>query len=238
MKRLKGKTAVVTGGTKGIGKAIASALAIEGCNIAIASRTEAELKAVQKELSGKEVEVIAIHCDVRNVHEVSAMAKKVQRKFGSPEILINNAGIGRFGEVLKMEERDFRATLETNLLGVFHCTQAFLQGMMEKREGFIINIGSLAGKNSFAGGSAYCASKHGLISFSECLMMEVRNYDIKVSTICPGTVQTNFSPGFSEKSWALTPNDVAKVVIDILTSSAGSLVSLVDLRPLRPASKR
>lgn len=238
MKRLKGKTAVVTGGGKGIGKAIALALAHEGCNVAIAARTEEELKATQKEIAAHEVEALAVHADVRNVHEVQALAKKILRKFGSPQILINNAGIGRFGEVLKMEERDFRATLETNLIGVFHCTRAFLPGMIEKREGHIINIGSLAGKNSFAGGAAYCASKHGLISFSECLMMEVRHYDIKVSMICPGTVQTNFAPGSKDKAWALTPEDVSKAVIDVLTSSLGSLVSMVDLRPLRPPSKR
>ena len=109
--------------------------------------------------------------------------------------------------------------------------------MIENQEGHVVNISSLAGKNSFAGGSAYCASKHALLSFSECLMLEVRHNNIKVTTICPGSVQTEFGSGFKDKTWALTAEDVAKSVIDVLTSSAGSLASLVDLRPLKPPKR-
>jgi short-subunit dehydrogenase len=162
----------------------------------------------------------------------------VRQKLGTPHILINNAGIGRFAEVVNMKDDDFRSTLETNLFGAFYCTRAFLPGMMENRRGHIINISSLAGKNTFATGAAYCSSKHALIAFSECLMMEVRQYNIKVTTICPGTVQTNFSQAPKDRSWALTAEDVSKAVIDILTSSGGSLISMIDLRPLKPPQRR
>ena len=159
----------------------------------------------------------------------------MNHKLGVPQILINNAGIGHFSDVVDMSEEDFRETLETNLFGAFFCAKAFLPGMMEKKTGHIVNIASLAAKNNFASGSAYCASKHALLSFSECLMLEVRHHNVKVTTICPGTVQTTFGRGsIDDKDWALTPDDVSKAVIDVLTGSQRSLVSLVDLRPLRP----
>ena len=137
-----------------------------------------------------------------------------------------------------MPDEDFRVTLETNLFGAFYCTKAFLPFMIERKEGHIIQIASLAGKNTFARGAAYCASKHGLIAFAECLMLEVRQHNIKVTTICPGTVQTEFGNSNAKgKPWALTAEDVSKAVLDVLTSSGGSIVSMVDLRPLRPMHK-
>jgi 3-oxoacyl-[acyl-carrier protein] reductase len=237
MIHLKDRVAVVTGGSKGIGKAIAEALGREGCSLIITARQEEELKKTARELSRLDVKVLAYKTDVRKWKEVESFAAKVQEAVGPPHILINNAGIGRFGDVASMTEEDFRATLETNLFGVFFCTKAFLPGMIRNREGHIVNISSLAGKNSFTGGSAYCASKHGLIAFSECLMLEVRHHNIKVTTICPGTVQTEFSSQTQNKSWALTAEDVGKAVVDVLTSSDGSLVSMVDLRPLHPPKR-
>ena len=237
MPKLKDQVAVITGGSRGIGKAIAKTLAQEGCKIAIAARDSRQLEEAKKELSRIREDVLALRVDVQNRAEVENFAKSVQKQLGPADILVNNAGIGRFKEVVKMEEDEFRAVLETNLFGTFYCTKYFLPGMMDKERGHIINIGSLAGKNNFAGGSAYCASKHGLISFAECLMLEVRHYNIKVTTICPGSVQTDFSQGSKENSWALTPEDVGKCVLDALTSSAGSLISLMDLRPLRPPKK-
>ena len=236
MKRLNGRIAVITGGSKGIGKAIALALASEGCDIAISARTREGLRHAAAEIEKEGVRVLAETADVRNQRDVQAFAQKVEQTFGRPHFLINNAGIGLFSDVLKMSAEDFRAVMETNLFGVFYCTQAFLPGMIENQTGHIVNISSLAGKNNFAEGSAYCASKHALISFGECLMLEVRNHNIKVTTICPGTVQTDFGrrPS-SEKSWALSSDDVSKTVLDVLTSSPGSLVSLLELRPLRPA---
>jgi 3-oxoacyl-[acyl-carrier protein] reductase len=237
MKRLKDKVAVITGGSKGIGKAIAAALGLEGCRVAIAARHETELEKAAEELSRLNIEALTIKTDVRKSENVQNLVSNVESRLGAPQILVNNAGIGRFGEVANMSEEDFRDVLETNLFGVFYCTRGFLPGMISKKEGHIVNISSLAGKNNFAGGAAYCASKHGLISFAECLMLEVRQHNIKVSTICPGSVQTEFSAGSMEKNWALSPEDVAKAVVDVVTSSSGSLASLVDLRPLHPPKK-
>jgi 3-oxoacyl-[acyl-carrier protein] reductase len=238
MTKLDHKVAVITGGSKGIGKAIALGLARQGCKVVIAARAREDLKVAESELKEFAPDVLGVQADVRRINDVRNLAEEVQNKFGPAQILVNNAGIGRFGEVATMEDEDFRATLETNLFGVFYCTKFFLQGMISQGEGHVINIGSLAGKNSFAGGSAYCASKHALISFAECLLLEVRHHNIKVSTICPGTVQTDFGSVSKDKQWALTPEDVSKCVIDVLTSSQASLVSMIDLRPLRPPQKK
>lgn len=233
--RFTGKVAVVTGGSKGIGKAIAVALAKEGADVAITARNPEDLKTAENEILRLGTKVLSIRCDVQKRADVESMAKQVLNELGAPSILINNAGVGKFREIVNMSDEDFRSILETNLFGVFYCTRAFLPSMIEKQEGHIVNIGSLAGKNNFAGGSAYCASKHALISFGECLMLEVRQKNIKVTTICPGSVQTEFGDRLSEKNnWALTSDDVANAVLDVLNTSPGSLISLVDLRPLKP----
>lgn len=237
MKRLTDKIAVVTGGSKGIGKQVALVLGREGCRVVITARNEQELNAAAEEIRSEGIEVLPVKADVRNPAEVTQLAAAVREKFGAARILVNNAGIGLFSEVATMKDDDFRAVLETNLFGVFYCTKAFLPGMIENNEGFVVNISSLAGKNNFAGGSAYCASKHALISFAECLMLEVRHHNIKVSTICPGSVQTEFSADSKKKSWALSGEDVAKAVLDVVTGSPASLVSLVEMRPLRPPKK-
>lgn len=239
MLKLQSRIAVITGGSKGIGKAIAHVLAREGCDVALCARSMDELKRAEKELNRHGNRVISVKADVRKPADVERLARTVEQKLGTATILINNAGVGKFKEVMKMQDEDFQVTLETNLYGVFYTTRAFLPGMVHKKEGHIINIASLAGKNSFAGGSAYCSSKHALISFSECLMMEVRQHNIKVTSICPGTVQTTFGDmNPHDKMWALTSEDVAKAVVDVLTSSTGSLTSMVDLRPLHPPHKR
>lgn len=239
MFKLQGRIAVVTGGSKGIGKAIAHGLARHGCDVAICARNTAELKKAEQEIKRHGNRVLSIKADISRPSDVQKLARTVENKLGTCTILINNAGIGRFSEVLKMPFEDFQNVVATNLYGVFFASKTFLPGMIQKKEGHIINIASLAGKNSFAGGSAYCSSKHALISFSECLMLEVRQHNIKVTAICPGTVQTTFGqmhPG--SKGWALTSEDVAKAVIDVVTTSTGSLTSLVEMRPLHPPQKR
>lgn len=236
---LKGKIAVVTGASKGIGKAISLALAERGCDLVLTARNGSDLKETEKEVSRAGVKVLAVSADVRNLQDIEKLAQVTERELGVATILVNNAGIGRFSEVLQMTDDDFRSILETNVFGVFYCTRSFLPGMIQQKEGHIINIASLAGKNPFAGGSAYCASKSALIAFAECLMLEVRHHNIKVSTICPGTVQTEFgSSGHRDKTWALTSEDVATAVLDVLTTSRGALISMVDLRPLTPPQKR
>jgi 3-oxoacyl-[acyl-carrier protein] reductase len=235
---LKGKIAVITGGSKGIGKAIATTLAAEGCDIALVARSAKDLEAAEKEISRLGRKVISAAIDVRNSKKVEELVLTVEAQLGAPSILVNNAGIGKFAEVRNMSEDDFTAILETNLFGTFYFCKAFLPGMIEKQEGHIINISSLASKNPFAGASAYCASKAALNAFAECMMLEVRHHNIKVTTLCPGSVQTEFgSRGAEKESWALTGEDVAGVVLDLLETSAGSLVSLADLRPLKPPKK-
>ena len=235
---LKGKVAVVTGGSKGIGKAIASTLAAQGCNICLVARSARELEAVEKEISPFGTKVISAAVDVRNSKQVEELVLTVEANLGTAAILVNNAGIGKFAEVRSMSDEDFRSVLETNLYGTFFCSKAFLPGMIEKKEGHIINISSLASKNPFAGASAYCASKAALNAFAECMMLEVRHHNIKVSTLCPGSVATEFgSRGAEKESWALTADDVAGVVLEVLQTSAGSLVSLADIRPLKPPKK-
>ena len=239
MKILQGKTAVVTGASKGIGKAIALKLAGEGANIVLSARNVEELTRVEKEVAAAGSGVMSVRTDVRNVKDVEQLAVRAEKEFGAVQILVNNAGIGIFQEVLKLTDEDFHSVIETNLYGVFYCSRAFLPGMIKNNGGHIVNISSLAGKNMFAGGSAYCASKHALNAFAECMMLEVRQHNIKVSTVCPGSVATEFShPGERDRSWALTSEDVAQVVLNLVTTSAGSLVSLVDLRPLKPPQKR
>ncbi|HSE42093.1 MAG TPA: SDR family NAD(P)-dependent oxidoreductase [Acidobacteriota bacterium] len=235
---LKDKVAVITGGSKGIGKAIAENLAMQGCDVVITARSGVDLEKAEREISRIGRKVMPVALDIRNSKEVERLALTVEASFGPPSILINNAGIGTFAEVRNMRDEDFRAVLETNLFGVFYCSRTFLPGMIERKEGHIINISSLASKNPFAGASAYCASKAALNAFAECMMLEVRHHNVKVTTICPGSVKTEFGSGLSEeKSWALTSQDVADVVLEVLQTSPGSLVSLVDLRPLKPQKK-
>ena len=235
---LKGKIAVITGGSKGIGKAIGLALAAKGCDIALVARSAKDLESAEKEISRLGTKVIFAAIDVRNSKQVEELVQTVEANLGTPAILVNNAGIGKFAEVRSMSDEDFRSVLETNLYGTFFCSKAFLPGMIEKKEGHIINISSLASKNPFAGASAYCASKAALNAFAECMMLEVRHHNIKVSTLCPGSVATEFgSRGAEKESWALTGEDVAGVVLEVLQTSAGSLVSLADIRPLKPPKK-
>jgi short-subunit dehydrogenase len=229
------KVAVITGGNRGIGKSVAIAFATEGCRVAISGRDEKALTETADEIRDRfHVDVLPIRADARSSQDAEKLAKRVESEFGPPDILVNNAGIGLFSDVSRFPEEDFRAVFETNVFGVFYITKAFLPGMIRHGGGHVINVSSLAGKNNFAGGSAYCASKHALISFAECLMLEVRHQNIKVTTICPGSVATDFSPESKEKDWALTGDDVAQAVVDVWKTSAQSLLSLVEMRPLKP----
>jgi short-subunit dehydrogenase len=235
---LKGKVAVVTGSSKGIGRAIAIALAEQGCDVVLTARSSAELQKAEKEVSQFGTKVLSAQLDIRNLKEIMHLVQTVESALGPASILVNNAGIGKFSEVRNMSEEDFRSVIETNLFGAFYCSHAFLPGMIERKEGHIINISSLASRNPFAGASAYCASKAALNAFSECMMLEVRHSNVKVTTICPGSVATEFGSGESqEKSWALTAEDVAGAVLEVLQTSPGALVSMVDLRPLKPPKK-
>jgi NAD(P)-dependent dehydrogenase (short-subunit alcohol dehydrogenase family) len=237
---LSGKVAVVTGGTKGIGRGIAEALIAQGVNVCITARSRSEIDKAVGELRalGKGV-ASGIVCDVRNLPQIKSLFELTVAEFGGVDILVNNAGIGIFAPVEEMSPEDFRAILETNLFGVFYCCHEVIPRMKQRGGGYIINISSLAGVNPHPRMAAYNASKFGLNGFSEALMQEVRHDGIKVSYIMPGSVNTEFggdSPT-DDKKWQLQPEDIARVVIDLLQHDDRSLVSRVEIRPSKPPKK-
>src|SRR6476661_928708 len=236
---LNGKIAVVTGGTKGIGRATAEMLTRSGVSVYVCGRNEAELSAAKKDLSavGRVDGCIA---DVRDEEQVRELLAKCESAFGGVDILVNNAGIGIIGKTIEqMSGDEFRATLETNLFGVFYACHHAVPMIKRRGGGYIINISSLAGQNPHPRMAAYNASKFGLNGFSEALMQEVRNDNIKVSYICPGSVNTYFggdTPS-DEQSWQLQPDDIAQVVKDLLEMPERALPSKVEIRPSSPPQK-
>lgn len=237
---LAGKTAIVTGATKGIGRGIAEALVRAGVNVSISARKFAEIESAVGELSQLgEARVAGTVCDVRDFDEVKALIAHTVMEFGGIDILVNNAGIGIFESVEKMSPEDFRAVLETNLFGVFYCCHEAIPLMKKRGGGYIINISSLAGTNAHPQMAAYNASKFGLNGFSEALMQEIRHDGIKVSYIMPGSVNTEFGGDETSeaKSWQLQPEDIARVVLDLLHHSERSLASRVEIRPSKPPKK-
>ncbi len=233
---LSGKVAIVTGASRGIGLAIAEALVDHGAEVAITGRDRAQLARVRERLEPKGGGRVALFAtDVRDAAEVARMIDGTVEQFGGLDILVNNAGIGAFAEVAEQDPEDWRRTIDTNLTGVFYCCHAAIPHLRRRGRGWIINISSLAGKNPFAGGAAYCASKAGLNAFSEALMQEVRYDDIRVSYVLPGSVQTAFGgPESAGATWKLAPEDVARVVLDLIAHDPRSLPSRVELRPSKP----
>jgi 3-oxoacyl-[acyl-carrier protein] reductase len=237
---LKGKVAIVTGGTKGIGRGIAKALIGEQANVCISARKEGEIEEATESLNklGRG-SAIGVACDVRIHSEVKSLFERAASQLGGLDVLVNNAGIGIFAPVEEMSPEDFRAVLETNLLGVFYCCHEAIPLMKNRGGGYIINISSLAGANPHPRMAAYNASKFGLNGFSEALMQEVRHDNIKVSYIMPGSVNTAFggdTPN-EQNSWQLQPSDIARVVIDLLHHDERSLPSRVEIRPSKPPKK-
>jgi NAD(P)-dependent dehydrogenase (short-subunit alcohol dehydrogenase family) len=237
---LNAKNAIVTGGTKGIGRAIAEALLSQGISVCIAARKQVEVDKAINELSKSgRGRAIGFVCDVRNYEQVKGLIDYTVRELGGLDILVNNAGIGIFETVEETSPEDFRSVLETNLFGVFYCCHEAIPEMRRRGGGYIINISSLAGANPHPRMAAYNASKFGLNGFSEALMQEVRHDNIKVSYIMPGSVNTGFGgdTASDEKSWQLTPEDIARVVMDLLHHDDRALPSRVEIRPSRPPKK-
>ncbi len=236
---LKGKTAIVTGGTKGIGYAIAEALVTRGANVLICGRGREAVQAAAERLI-RLGPVEAVSCDVRDESHVRTMLEHCAESFGGIDILVNNAGVGFFGRtVAEMTAAEFRQTLETNLFGVFYACHYSIPYLKARGGGYIINISSLAGQNPHPRMAAYNASKFGLNGFTEALMQEVRQDNIKVSYICPGSVNTEFggdSPN-DEKAWQLQPADIAEIVIGLLGMDQRALPSKVEIRPSKPPVK-
>jgi 3-oxoacyl-[acyl-carrier protein] reductase len=237
---LGGSTAVVTGGSRGIGFAIGEALAAAGVNVVLAARTAADVEKAAAYLNERypDSRALGVACDVRSQQECEALIERAAAGHDGIDILVNNAGVGRFAPVAEMEPDDWRTVIQTNLDSLFYCTHAALPHLVRRDTSWIINIGSLAGRNAFPGGAAYNASKFGLIGFSEALMQEVRHDGVRVSYIMPGSVATDFShPGGhdrSEDEWKVQPEDIAQIVMDLLRTPARTLPSRVEVRPSRP----
>jgi 3-oxoacyl-[acyl-carrier protein] reductase len=229
---LESKVALITGASRGIGLAIARSLAALGAKVALCARDPQRLIAAAADLERHGVPVLAVPADLSSSHQIAPLVQKVEQSFGPVEILVNNAGIGVFGPIQDASEAGWDAVLDTNLKSVFLLSRAIAPGMIARRSGHIINIASLAGKNAFAGGSIYCASKWGLLGLTECMAEDLRPFGIRVSAVCPGSVSTDFAPlGRKDPTKMLQPEDVAHAVEVIVTQAPQSFISEILLRP-------
>lgn len=237
MADLTGKTAIVTGASRGIGRAIAEALAANGCNVVVAARKERAIREAAEAITAQgKGAAHGVVCDVRANTDCENLISTTVARFGGIDILVNNAGIDGFKTVAEMTPDRWDAVIGTNLNGLFYCTHAALPHLKSRGSSWVINIGSLAGKNAFPGGSAYNASKFGLIGFSEALMLEVRQDGVRVSYIMPGSVATDFDGSDTENAaWMIQPQDIAQIVIDLLAMPERTLPSRVEVRPTKPA---
>ena len=232
---LKGKVALVTGGSRGIGFAIAQALVKEEASVSITGTQQSRINEARQQLGANSHGVCA---DVRNYAAVESAFTATVERFGGLDILVNNAGVGIFKSVAETSLEDWNNIIGTNLTGVFHCSRAALPHLRKRGGGWIVNVSSLASKNPFPDGAAYAASKSGLNAFSEALMQEVRHDGIRVAYVLPGSVRTQFSGrSLGNDEWKLAPEDVAQVVVDLVAHSPRSLPSRVEIRPAQPPRK-
>lgn len=232
------RVAVVTGGSSGIGLAIAQILAGEGARVAICARSAADLEAAADRLREGGGDVMAETADVSDPASVTRFATRVRQELGPADVLVNNAGVGVFGALEELSVEDFDRVFDTNVRGLFLCTKAFVPDMAERGDGVVVNIASLAGKNFFAGGSVYSGSKHAVMGLSKSLMVELRDRGIRVLTVCPGSVDTRFfddpSAPDPDRDKILSPREVAEVVRDAIRLSDRGTVSEVEIRPVNP----
>lgn len=232
MIELNDRTAIVTGGTKGIGRAIAEAIVEAGASVVIAARTKDEVEKAAEELGPR---ARGFAADMRRAEDCERLVRQAVDAFGRLDILVNNAGVGIFESVEDMQVEQWNQVIETNLNALFYLTHHALPRLKESDGGWVINIGSLGGKNAFPGGAAYNASKFGVVGFSEALMQEVRHDGVRVSYIMPGSVSTGF--GLGEGDWKIQPQDVADIVLDLLSTPDRTLPSRIEVRPSRPPKK-
>lgn len=217
MESLKGKNALITGAGKGIGRAIAIALANEGVNVALISRTDKDLKSVTEEVKASNVKTAIAVADVSDMAAVNKAVEKIQSELGNIDILINNAGIGKFGKFLELDPVQWENQVKVNLFGVYYVTRAVLPQMIERNTGDIINVSSTLGLKGFAGASAYSASKFGVFGLSESLMQEVRKHNIRVTTLAPSTVVTDLAYNNNlinnNENNVTHPEDIAELIV-------------------------
>lgn len=239
MDSLNNKVAFVTGGSKGIGYGVAAALSAMGVRVGITSRNKAEAEKAAKEItaSGKG-EVIGIEADVRDFESQKKAIQQVTEKWGQLDVLVANAGVGLFGSIEELTPEQWQQTIDTNLTGVFYSLKAAVPEL-KKSKGYIFTISSLAGTNFFAGGAAYNASKFGVTGFTQAVMLDLRNYDIKVTTIMPGSVATHFNDHepSEQDAWKIQKEDIGELVVDLLKMNQRALPSKIEIRPTKPPQK-
>lgn len=239
MNKIESKTALITGGSKGIGYGIAKCLISEGVNVVVTSRSLQSAEAAANKLNAIEgATAIGVKVDVRNLHEQQEAVEKVIAAFGALDYVIANAGLGHFASIEDMTEEMWHETIDTNLTGVFYSIKSAVQALKESK-GYFISISSLAGTNFFAKGAAYNASKFGVTGFTQAAMLDLREHDIRVSTIMPGSVASHFNGNEpSEKdAWKIQPEDVGELVVDLFKMNARSLPSKIEIRPSKPPQK-
>ena len=234
---LENKVAIVTGGTRGIGRAVAEALLAAGAKVAICGRDEAKLREAVAALKKNGGHVAGQSADVAKADDVRRFFEFVDREFGGLDILVNNAGLGVFRSVADLTVEEWKKTLETNLSGVFYCCHEALPRFQKRGGGYVINVSSLAGRNPFAGGAAYNASKFGLNGFSEAMMLDHRYDSVRVSYVMPGSVDTEFGSHGTGADWKIAPEDVAAIILMLLTMPQRTLISRVEVRPSKPPKK-
>ena len=236
MNSLKDKVAYITGGSKGIGYGIAKTLLENGMRVAITSRTMDAAKQAAASLSKDPSKVVALESDVSSLADETKAVKSVIDHFGQPDVLVANAGVGHFAPVGSMSEKDWKETIDTNLTGVFNSVKASVDAL-KKSKGYIITIASLAGANFFENGAAYNASKFGLVGFSQAIMLDLRKYGVKVTTIMPGSVATYFNDHLPNDAdaWKIQPEDIGQMVLDLLNMHPRTLPSKIEVRPSIPA---
>ena len=235
-KQLTGKVALVTGGTRGIGRSIAEKLLDADAGVTICSRRQEDVDRAVAEMAVRAGDRVAGQpCDVSIYADVARLFRFISSRFRRLDILVNNAGIGLFQPIDQIAPEDWRRVLDTNLSGAFYCTKEAIPLMREQGGGYILNIGSLAGTNAMAGGAAYNASKFGMLGFSEASLLDLRYDNIRVSCVMPGSVATEFSGAVrGTEAWKIGPEDIAQTVLDLLALPERTLASRVEVRPTRP----
>ncbi len=241
MASLEGKVAIVTGGSRGIGLAVSAALLQRGVHVAITGLNKDHLEKAEAGLARVATQgarVLPFAVDVRDHLAVASLVDETVRRQDGLDILVNNAGVGWFGSVESQGHDDWRRVFDTNVTGIFNCCKAAVPHLRRRGGGYIINISSLAGSNPFSGGASYCASKAAVDAFSEALMQEVRQDGIRVSYVKPGSVNTDFmGHADPQNDWKLRAEDVAQVVVDLVSHDERSLPSRVEIRPSKPPKK-
>ncbi len=233
------RVAVVTGGTRGIGEAVARRLAREDFAVFVSGRSEESVGKAVERFHREGLSVRGFAADARREEDQKRLVESAAREGGRLDVLVNNAGIGEFAPVDEISPERFRAVIETNLFGPFYAIRHAAPLMKKNGGGFIVNIASLAGVNAFAGGSAYNASKFGLLGFSEAAMLDLRHEGIRMAAVLPGSVATGWthSHGNQDTAWMLQPDDVAEAVADLVRFPDRAIASRIDLRPSRPPRK-